>query len=227
MKILCLSDTHGNLPELDLKGIDIVLHAGDYTELYNRDDIYRQLAFFENQFCPWVRRIADEVPHFYYVNGNHEVFSERLDINTDYNDVTKNHCIDMCEVTLYFNNKYITIFGFPYTNRYGNWGFNVDDTPEDMGLFCKQIPSTMDIILSHGPVNGINDYIDFPYNHHAGSVELGKRINQIKPKAFISGHLHCDRNFGVVEKEGVKYVGCSLVDERYKFGRRSPIIIEI
>lgn len=44
MRILAISDTHGTLPDLNLNGIDLVLHAGDFTGMYGRDDIYKQLV---------------------------------------------------------------------------------------------------------------------------------------------------------------------------------------
>lgn len=233
MKIVCLSDTHGLLPELDLDRIDLVLHAGDYT-LHNKHDIQGQLDYFENQFCPWVRRIASQT-QFYYINGNHEVFAEKLNINTDYNDVTQKHCIDNSSVFLCDYN--IKIYGNPYTPTFYNWAFNLPDMPDGLGKKFKYIPDSIDILVSHGPPHGVMDYVpgrlvldrntgevvEIPACN-AGSHELAKAITRVKPRLVVCGHLHS--NFGVVKKEGVTYVGCSLMDENYQ-SNRFPIIIDL
>lgn len=214
----------------------MVLHAGDFS-LQPKTAYAQQLAYFENQFCPWARRVASEVPFFYYINGNHEVFAEKLNINTDYNDVTKNHCIDMTEVSIYPYGKKVTLFGNPYTPYFGGWGFNAEDSPEDLGKKLSFIPDDTDILLSHGPPYGILDLvperISLDWNTgqpieipsvRAGSKELLKRVKQIRPKLCIFGHLHA--NAGVIEQDGTTFIACAQVNESYE-NTRQPIVIEI
>lgn len=235
--IACISDTHGHFPELDLDGIDIILHAGDYTGMFDRNDIVSQLVFFENQFCPWVRRILDTGTQFYYISGNHEVFVEKLNIDKDYNDVTK-HCLDMRLLTLHsLDNTSVTCFGFPYTPTFGGWGFNRDDTEDDLGLVCEHIPDKVDILLTHGPPYGILDIVPGRtiYDHrkddfveipplHVGSKQILKRVKEIKPRYVISGHLHY--NYGIEEVDGTTFVACPLVNDQYLLCRQ-PIIFDI
>lgn len=233
MNILCMSDTHNHLPDLDLENIDLILHAGDYT-YHAKHDYLGQLKFFENQFCPWVRNILDQGVEFYFCSGNHETFSEVYNVHSDFNDITSRCCLDDSSVLLC--NHELTIAGFPWTPRFGDWAYNADDTPDDMGHKAAMLPDRADIILSHGPVFGINDIVDqgvsygkrgnpIPLGYiHCGSQELLKRVQQIQPRLFVSGHLHF--NYNKIQKNGTTYVGCSLVDEQYNLCRQ-PVLVTI
>lgn len=107
-----------------------------------------------------------------------------------------------------------------------DWGFNRHDTEKDLGGICESIQDDTDILISNGPPFGINDYVDYPLNSHAGSKQLLKRIFEIKPKLVVTGHLHDDRNYGIVEDLGMKFVGCSLADEMCQVNRK-PLTVEI
>ena len=156
--------------------------------------------------------------------GNHETFWEAYNLTNCYNSITRKHLLLNNGIWL---EKYkLLLWGFPYTNRYGNLGFNVDDTPEGMGRLAGQIPSGTDIIISHGPIRNVNDFVDYPFPNHAGSVELALRVNQINPLLFLSGHLHDDRNYGVIKYGKTQFVGCSIANELYEM-KRQPIIVEI
>lgn len=217
-RIICLSDSHGQLIDYDLTGIDILLHAGDYT-FKGKNDYIGQLQYFENEFCPWIRRMADQIEHVYYINGNHETYQEKLNIGINFNDVTAIHCVDMREIHLPYWD--ISLFGFPYTNRFGGWGFNVDDTPESMGRFCGHIPSGVDIILSHGPPFGIQDTVLEGFS--VGSKQLLKRIQEINNPLTIFGHIHS--GYGVSQKDNQTFINCAIMDEEYR-PINKPVLID-
>lgn len=216
--MIVLSDTHGELPSLDLTGIDLVLHGGDYS-LAGKEDHMKQLAYFEKAFCPWARQISKTVG-FYYIDGNHETFREALPNYT--NDVIEQYNINDKMVT--FKGK--NIYGFPWTPYFYGWAFNLFDNKYQLGEKCDLIPENTDILLSHGPVYGMMDLVKESRRiwRHVGSKELAIRVDKIRPKLVVSGHLH--DNFGVVDLEGIKYVGVSQADEDYCFDRQ-PISIEI
>lgn len=218
MRIICLSDTHGELPSLDLTDIDLVLHGGDYS-LAGKEDYAKQLAYFEKAFCPWVRQIANTVA-IYYIDGNHETFREAF---TNYtNDVIEKYNINNKTVT--FKGK--NIYGFPWTPYFYIWAFNLFDNRYQLGEKCDTIPENTDILLSHGPIYGVMDLVkEYPRIwRHCGSKELALRVDKIRPQLVVSGHLH--ENFGVLDVDGIKYVGASMADENYDFSRQ-PIVLEI
>lgn len=236
MNILCLSDTHGHLPVLNLNGIDLVIHCGDYTNT-KKEEYLEQLIFFEDKFCPWVRKILDCEVEFFYCNGNHETFCSNFQVSYAYNDVTEKCLLDDRSLQ---SRTGLSLFGFPYTNRFGDYAFNLDDTPEQMGRKSSFIPAGIDVVVSHGPVFGINDVVDqggyinkkgkFVYLGyiHAGSKQLAKRIDEINPKLLASGHLHDRMNYNVT-KGSTKYVGCcvtDIVDGQYVLNRK-PVLITL
>ncbi len=61
-------------------------------------------------------------------------------------------------------------------------------------------------------------------NKNIGSKSLLKRIKEIKTRTIIYGHNH--NEYGIIEKDGIKYINCSLLDENYKMIRK-PIELEI
>lgn len=71
------------------------------------------------------------------------------------------------------------------------------------------IPEGVDILLTHGPPAGIFDFSKHP--RHArksrwgGSEFLRAKIEQIKPKVHLFGHLHEQRGFWL--KHGGEYIG--------------------
>lgn len=227
LRIITMSDTHGQLPKLDLHNIDMVLHAGDWS-CSGKYNYTSQEKYFLKEFCPWIRNIAGKIPHVYYINGNHETWCEKYNINSDYNDVTKNHCINDCNVLICLPyNKKINLYGFPWTPTFYNWAYNLDDNECQLGEKCKDIPADTNILLSHGPVYGINDIIEDERGYfYGGSKELLKRVLKIKPKLFISGHLHDDKNYEIVDYQGIKFVGCSIMNEYYE-NARQPIIVTL
>lgn len=194
-------------------GIDLVLHAGDYS-LAAKDDFHRQRAYFEKVFCPWARRLADECV-FFYIDGNHETFREAMPYYT--NDVIQKHNIN--NQTVVFRGK--KIYGLPQTSYFYGWAFNEWDNPDGMGAKCRQIPDDTNILLSHGPPCGT---LDLVRRSHVGSIELALRMEKLSLELLVCGHLHL--NFGVEKIGRTKIVGCSLADEQYLFNRE-PIIIEI
>ncbi len=205
MRILCLSDTHAALPEFDLTDVDLVLHAGDFTCNY-KNDYARQLDYFENQFCPWVRNILQKCA-FYFCWGNHEVFAEKLNIDVDYNDITKKCLIHDTFIT----HKGIKIYGSPWTPRFYDWGFNDDDTEDRLGERYGNIPDDVDILLTHGPPYGVLDKVGLV---NRGSKYLYNAVRRANPHLHVFGHLHqCGGQ--TVRLGDTLFVNASCVDDNY------------
>jgi len=218
---MCLSDTHGTLPQLDLDGIDLVLHAGDWSNR-QKTDYGGQLYDFTYIILTWIEQVRLKVP-FYWTLGNHETFVEDLPLSKVFYDGMINNGLLLDDYVIFNGLK---IWGNPWTPTFCNWGFNDRDYPDFLGRRFSRIPDDTDIIISHGPIYGIHDFVDYPADHHAGSKELARRVKEIRPKLVLSGHLHDDRNYGWLKKDGTTFVGCSLADEMYQFTRQ-PIVVEI
>jgi Icc-related predicted phosphoesterase len=200
-RIMCLSDTHGSLPDLDLQGIDLVLFAGDFSfrPCYM---INQQLKDYNKLFTPWVTRILKKC-QFFWISGDQDDFTEILQRHEWANAISY---LNINDSLVEF--KGLKIYGFPWKQNWYNCAFRADDTPEGIGAKAASITDGTDVILSHGPVYGINDYIDSNYNH-CGSKQLLQRVKQIKPRVVISGHLTNRKNKNIIIQDGIMYVGCA------------------
>jgi Icc-related predicted phosphoesterase len=91
------------------------------------------------------------------------------------------------------------------------------------------IPEDANILITHGPPNGILDEVPKKYFvENAGCEELRRRVAEIsgfgKLKLHVFGHIHC--GYGVREEFGVKFVNASSCDESYT-PTQLPIVVEI
>lgn len=185
MKIFAVSDLHGHLPEIP--PCDLLLLAGDFCA--DRGD----LDWYENEFRRWVRDIP--ACGVAAVAGNHDILFERL---PTYPRSFKWTYLNRQAVTLCG----LSIYGDPFTPGFGDdWAFRQDEDN-------FTVPSSLDILLLHGP----------PYGHcdgdYLGSPSLTKEIRKKQPKVVICGHIH--EGFGVSQIGRTKVYNVSLCDRMYR-----------
>jgi len=115
----------------------------------------------------------------------------------------------------------IKIWGSPWQPEFHNWAFNLPRGEKIMEKW-NLIPNDVDILVTHGPAFGKLDFV--PYDGlNVGCEDLLIKIQEIKPKIHVSGHIHSGR--GVVFSEGTLYVNASVLNDRYEF-RNKPITID-
>ncbi len=98
----------------------------------------------------------------------------------------------------------------------------------------QKIPLGIDILITHGPANGILDGIPIEYDgtlYHAGSHSLYNWLNYVeRPQYHIFGHIH--EAYGQIEyfptynNKMMKSINCSFVNGKYAPVNK-PIRIEI
>lgn len=182
MKILHISDTHGfhnllTIPE----DIDMIIHSGDTT---NYKDLYKNQTEMED-FIYWYSRV--KVKYKILIAGNHDITLEKNLFNVK--QTLKDNNI------IYLENESVTIesikiWGSPYTPTFGDWSFM--KARHKLGKIWSTIPDDTDIVIVHGPPKGIMDS-SFDFNNYierCGCNALKKRILQVEPKLFLSGHIH-------------------------------------
>ncbi|MBX7169824.1 MAG: metallophosphatase domain-containing protein [Pyrinomonadaceae bacterium] len=213
MKIVCLSDTHNCNENIEVPDGDILLHAGDAT--------VRGTIFEINQFANWFTSLPHK--HKIFVAGNHDWLFE--------NDNALARML-ISQVS-YLQDSFIEIeglkiYGSPWQPRFYDWAFNLNRGAE-LAEKWKQIPLNTDILITHGPPNGILDEVPRKYSiENTGCEELRKRVETLAEfgnlKLHLFGHIHC--GYGQMEKFGVKFVNASNCDEEYN-PTQPPIIVEI
>ena len=197
MKILHLSDTHGahhrlhNLPEAD-----IVVHSGDFTMTGSESEAID----FLNWFCDLPYR------HKIFICGNHDMCMyganiDGLDSNVHY----------LC-------NSGIEIEGVKF---YGVPMFMEDCATDSQEKFYKNIPSDIDVLISHFPAYAI---LDFDDNINYGSEGLLAKLPSLNLKAHLFGHIHAQH--GILNQNDIIFSNGAIMNADYS-NLQTPNIIQI
>lgn len=209
MRIACVSDLHGYLPEIP--ECDLLLIGGDLSPMGPRDDYLRWHSWFDWKFRTWLERI--KVPVI-AVAGNHDfLFQDRPGLVPT---LPWTYLQDSgCEF------QGLKVWGSPWQPVYGGWAFNTYE--EKLREQWSKIPDNTDILLLHGPPRGYGDFS--PGDRiHTGSPTLTWRIEEVKPKLVVFGHIHS--GYGQYWIEDSLLVNAALVDEGY-FPANEIQVVEI
>ena len=209
-KIVCLSDTHNCNEQIIVPDGDVLIHAGDATI---RGTI-PEIAVFNRWFANLPHRLK------IFVAGNHDWLFET-------NNLYARQMLD--DSIIYLQDSFVEIEGFkiygsPWQPRFYDWAFNLMRGAE-LAEKWKLIPDDTDILITHGPPHGILDEVPRKFFvENTGCEELRKKVEEIRPKLHIFGHIHC--GYGQTEKFGVKFINASNCDESYE-PTQPPIVIDL
>lgn len=219
-KITCISDSHNKHKQLDgfLHGGDILIHAGDSTGRGYKEEL--------ESFFKWYDGI-DSYDHKLFIAGNHDFgfqdFPEEYKgILTGYKTIEylQDDLIVLGDGEMDYIDM-VKIWGTPWQPEFYNWAFNL---PRGQALKEKwdMIPHNTDILIVHGPPHGKLDYV--PYDSvNVGCEELMKKIEEIKPKIVVCGHIH--EGYGYVFDGHTHYINASVLDGRYIY-KNKPVSFE-
>lgn len=215
MKFVFISDTHGR-HEINMPEGDAVIHAGDISM---RGDMWEIKRFLE-----WYNSLPYK--HKVFIAGNHDWGFQRWPQEV-------RELLDKYPSIIYLENSSVTIEGFkiygsPVQPWFHDWAFNVERGFDIQQVWAK-IPQDTDILVTHGPILGFGDQCK--HGERVGCEDLLEKVQEIKPKLFICGHIHED--YGVANlvhdnygREYTKCINASILDERY-YVMNDPIVIEL
>lgn len=203
LKIVAISDTHGQHRSLMLSKGDIIIHAGDVSKAGRPEEI--------QDFLDWFSKLNFRYKIF--IAGNHDFFFEKA-----HEDVIEKM---IPNGITYLNDsgvgiEGIKIWGSPITPWFNDWAFNRDRGSE-IKKHWEFIPDDTDILVTHGPPFGILD--ETVYGKRTGCDELLLRVYQVKPKYHIFGHIHED--YGRFTKDETTFINASVLDDWYEM-RNEP-----
>ncbi len=223
LNVVCLSDTHGEHRKVCLGNmgkIDILIHAGDWTNNCELGEVEDFLNWFRDQ--PARHRILVAGNHERYLDPNF-VFSEVLDadatsdmawsINTKAERVR--NLVRSCAGVTYLENDSIIvdgikIFGMPHsvtsTQSGSHDGFRRNDNKANIPWWS--FPKNTDILVSHGPPFGI---MDMSESQHLGSVQLRRKVDVHRPDVHVFGHIH--NNHGKLVCGNTTFVNAALMND--------------
>jgi len=220
MIITFISDTHSKHKQVtnDLIGGDVLIHAGDISSMGYNHEI--------QDFCEWYDSLS-QYTHKLFIAGNHdwgfidrEPFfvhgsvllpkrtEETLSTATDISYLRDSF------VELESESIPVKIYGSPWQPEFFDWAFNLPRKGSELKRRWDAIPQDTDILVTHGPAYGYVDRI-IGQTEHLGCELLIERIQQIKPKIHVCGHIHTGH--GYMFDGHTHYINASVLNERYMY----------
>lgn len=216
MKTILISDTHNQHNGLDIPDGDMIMHGGDFTSRGTKKEVEDFFAWFS------------ELPHEYKVliPGNHDIAMDPL--RDDFDDEWYKNLLTKYNNIHYLNGSTVTIngikiFGSPLTPRFGfGWAFNADRGASIDWAWSK-IPDDTDIILVHGPPLGYGD-LTVRGNIHVGCADLLRKVEEVKPRYCIFGHIH--EGYGSYDNDDTTFLNVSVLNAYYQLVNK-PVEINL
>jgi len=185
MRLVIISDIHNAQWNLKLPAGDVLIVAGDLTCRGGFEE-YGSVDNWLGQL-PYRDKIV--------IGGNHDTGLQENPF------LIKN-------AKYLHNERYevggVKFYGTGYNNTPGDrWAFN---DPNDVTFIPD---SDVDVLITHCPPYGI---MDFWGGRHGGDGRLLDKVLALKPKIHCFGHIH--EWHDIIEKDGIKFVGAAIQDEK-------------
>lgn len=221
MKITFISDTHSKHNQItsSLSGGDVLIHAGDISNSGYLTEI--------QDFIKWFSTI-ENYTHKIFIAGNHDfscqneasAVQELLRLNPG-----SKHLYDDMFLIGDENADYddmVKVWGSPWQPEFHDWAFNLPRQGAELKEVCNMIPSDVDILITHGPPHGHLDYVTYS-KQNVGCELLRDRIDLIKPKIHVFGHIHS--SYGYKFDGTTHFFNAAVLDEKYNFTQK-PLSVE-
>lgn len=220
MKITAISDTHTRhrYCEADLPGGDLLIHAGDFM---NGGHHQREAT----EFFDWFTSIKGYDKKV-FIAGNHDRLLENDPTWSTLTIKDYERIIYLQDegLALYDMDKdaSVKIWGSPWQPEFNNWAFNLPRNGEEMKAKWDAIPEDTDILITHGPPFG---HLDIPGGQsiRVGCEMLRYRVDEIKPKIHIFGHIH--GSAGYYYNGHTHYINAAILNEQYLYANL-PVTFE-
>lgn len=211
LKTTFISDTHTQHRKLNLKGGDLLIHAGDLSSRGYKKEL--------EDFLEWFT--AQPYKHKVFISGNHDFCFQ--DIPQWCKETIQQYTDDSVH---YLQDSGVTIEGYkiwgsPWQPWFYNWAFNLQRGPQ-LKEKWDLIPRDTDILITHGPPYGFHDFTTYD-KKHVGCEELIKAIHEIKPKINVFGHIHEAAGHSIYND--TLFVNASVLNLKYDLVNQ-PVNIE-
>lgn len=235
MKIVCFSDTHGLHDEFNLPEADLMIHAGDWSDL----GLLSEITSFES----WLKRLPYE--NKIVIAGNHDICCEarpelihmkHMPMQKIPWDGPRLYQIKNAEF-LHMSGTEINglkIWGEPRTPAFYNWAFNW--ARSEMNEVWEMVPQDIDVLVTHGPPYMVGDKVvrrvkgQEVVEYVGCESQLDMILNHPTLKLVVCGHIHDGRGEYHLEKSNgdtVKIVNASCIRDDYRVANQEPIVVEI
>ena len=206
MKIVFISDTHGQHEKLTLPEGDMIIHAGDVSKRGGMAEMESFLDWYES--LPFTYKV--------FTVGNHDFLAENAPAM--FKKLIPDNCVYLENSDVVIEG--IRIWGSPITPWFYDWAFN-RQRGADIAKYWATIPEGTDIIVTHGPAYDILDRTT--RGDLTGCEDLRAKIESIKPKYHVFGHIH--EAYGMKQVGDTTFINASVLDEQYRL-TNAPIVLD-
>lgn len=220
MKIAGISDTHNKHKKIIIPECDVLIHAGDWS--------FQGYKSETEDFAKWLEK--QPAKHIIVVPGNHEKEVEK-NLPDSIKWIT-DHCprahvlIDQSVVI-----DGVKFHGSPITPWFYNWAWNRARGDQQQVMYFRglvksvepikphwdMIPDDTNVLITHGPVEGILDIVpnmDGTPRERVGCKDLYDKVMSLdKLKIHICGHIH--HSHGSFYFHNKQFYNVSICDEQY------------
>jgi Icc-related predicted phosphoesterase len=191
-KIVALSDTHRERTKLPKA--DILIFAGD-DDINSTSNLLNLKRYL----------ISSNAKIIIVVAGNHDFYLEKIG---------KKKCKQFFSPIIYLEDDVIDIegikiYGSPWSPKFNDWAF-MKERGDDISNMWNNIPLDIDILITHGPPMRILDDVGML---PVGCFDLRRKVDMIKPKYHIFGHVH--EGYGKEKLNKTTFMNVSICDKYY------------
>ena len=206
MRIVVISDTHGQHEQLQLPVGDILIHAGDITQQGSLQEIAEFNAY-----------LADvDFKHKIIIAGNHDFCFQE----------TPKQARQLISNAYYLEDEalildHLKFYGSPWQPFFFNWAFNLERGAE-INAKWQMIDVDTDVLITHGPAFGFGDKVCS--GQQVGCEDLLDKILDIKPRYHVFGHIH--ENPGMWNNQDTIFINASICNADYQ-AKNKVIVFDI
>jgi Icc-related predicted phosphoesterase len=224
MRIVLISDTHGEHNSVQIPSGDVLIHAGDLTPSGKHAEV--------GAAAKWL----GSLPHRYKIAiaGNHDMLFESSPAHAA--SLLRNAGVTYLQDSG-VEIEGLLIYGSPWQPAFMHWAFNVPRG--GLSKYWDNIPCGLDILVTHGPPHGILDQRipagvrklapweeDEPDagSEHVGCEELLAAVERKRPRIHVFGHIHA--GYGTAHNAHTTFYNACVCDETYEPVHK-PWVIEL
>lgn len=226
LKICHISDMHGKHKYLQIPECDVLVCSGDISMMGYKNEL--------ESFFSWFKRRA-RATYKILVAGNHDLTfdpqrggnkGDKPEWLKEMISSFENDEKDVSKDNYYLENQSIEIEGVKFWGSptsawfHGDrWAFNLK--PEDSKEIYSTIPQGTDVVITHGPAYGHQDYC-LDVCRGVGDMELGFALGRIKPLLHLFGHIH--ESYGYSSLRGMHFFNGCNCDLSYEVVNKPRLI---
>lgn len=190
-----ISDTHGWHEELGVLSGDVLIHCGDFEDLFTRD------AGMLDRTDAWLAR--QDFGLILCTGGNHDRELERR-VRAWQQPLANARYLQ--DTGVEFGG--LKFWGAPWVPMLECHAFFADD--DDLRSAWSRIPYDVDVLITHTPPEGILDRSGA--GESLGCPFLAVALQRVKPRLHCFGHVHAAA--GREDRDGTIFVNATSVDTR-------------